>query len=60
MLTFLKIRFFWEEGAFDANGDFIYDRFKSINKVNACYLRQQKQKSFDGVALKYEVIIRYT
>ncbi len=29
----IKIRFFWEAGAFDAKGEFVNDRFKCINKV---------------------------
>ncbi|CAM9112918.1 unnamed protein product [Laminaria digitata] len=28
-----KIRFFWEPGAFDSKGEFVHDRFKSINKI---------------------------
>ena len=42
-----KIRFFWEPGAFDAKGEFVHDRFKSINKVRAKQAEKKEQAGFD-------------
>lgn len=37
LCVLLKIRFFWEPGAFDDKGEFVNDRLKCINKVQKQY-----------------------
>lgn len=43
-MCFLKIRFFWEPGAFDDKGEFVNDRLKCINKVRIAERKEESQR----------------